>query len=190
MDNENARQGTFCSPAQRRKLRQTLDDWLSIKSHGRYYQYLNLLTYLTQSVFRQQATINPHTALTSTIQDKLQNHYQELLPRLIHSITLLNHPYRVQTTKGYESTKEDVLSAAALLQLDFDPKGLLQVKTKLIYWELQTGFGQEAFSIKEAATYLQMHKKTIRYHVVALLNAGELELSHTGSRNTNYYRIG
>lgn len=189
MAHQNVRQGSFYSPAQRRKLRQDLHDWLSVKNHGRYYQYLGLFIHLIQSLFRQETTINPHQALTATIQNKLQAHYQKLLPQLIHSITLLNHPYRIQTTRGYESTKEDVLSAAALLQLDFDPQGLLQVKTKLVYWELQAGFGQGAFSIKETAAYLQMHKKTMRYHVVALVNAGELETSHTGIRNTNYYRI-
>ena len=168
---------------------ETLHCWMYRKDHSKYYHYLELITQLIQVVFRQEKTVNPYGELLENIALEIDKLSYELLLKLIHSITLLNHQYRVYTLDGYITDKEDIFNALALLQLKINPESLLFAKTKLIFWELQKYYGSASFTVKEASRVLFMSKKTLDNHIRALLHVGYVKHCGTGIRNTYYYQI-
>ncbi len=170
-------------------LRENLKSWITYKNQEPYYQYLELIEKLVRSVFKQEETINPLTDLTKGITNQLSPNNKPLFINLVHSLTLLNHTYRVFTVDGYLTTKEDILNAAALLQLDINQESMLFFRTKIIYWEMQVHFTGEEFTIKEVANRLAINKKTLSRHFIALRHVGYIKHIRTGIRNTFYYRI-
>ncbi len=172
-----------------KQRRETLQSWLTYRHQEPYYQYLELLTKIVQSIFKQETTTNPNQVLTLGIENRLEEKTKPLFKTLVHSITLLNHTYRVFTTQGYASTEEDVLSAAALLQLKINPESILFVRTKLIYWDLQQVYGSEEFTVRAASLALVIPKKTLNRHLIALQHTGYVKHIRTGIRNTYYYQL-
>lgn len=169
--------------------RENLKSWLTYKNQEPYYQYLELIEKLVQSVFKQEKTINPLKELSQGIAKQLDNKNQQLFTRLVHSLTLLNHTYRVFTEEGYLSTKEDVLNAASLLQLSINPESMLFFRTQLIYWEIQQHYPLEEFTVRNLSNRLGINKKTMSRHIIALRNVGHIKHIRTGLRNTFYYQL-
>ena len=155
-----------------------------------YYMYLEFLEKTTQSLFLDEKSFNPEQELREGIINQLPKDQVKLFDRLVHSITLLNHMYRVHhLEKGYESIREDVLNAASLLQLSFNPESMLYVKTKMIYWALEEFYGTEEFTAREASLKLVLNKQTLSKHLMALRTVGYVNHVRTGERNTYYYRL-
>ena len=174
----------------KRRYRTGLHAWVSRKDQTAYYDYLKLLTGSVTTLFNEERTYNPHQVLSQRIQSKLSAGHQELFESLVHSITLQSHLYRIYNEdQGYESTQEDVLSAARLLQLEISPASMLSGKSKLVYWELEEEYGQREFTIREATLKLIMTKSTMKRHVASLENGGYLECVRVGLRNVRYYQI-
>ena len=174
----------------RRLVRTDLSRWITYKNKEPYFMYLELLEKTTQSLFLQEKSFNPNEEISQEILVQLPKNHRTLFNRIVHSITLLNHLQRVyHLDKGYESTREDVLNAASLLQLSFNPESMLYLKTKMIYWALEEFYGTEEFTIREASLKLVINQNTMKRHVMALRNVGYVEHVRTGKRNTYYYRL-
>ena len=174
----------------KRRYRSGLHSWVSRKDQTTYYDYLKLLTGSVSTLFKEERTYNPHQVLSQQIESKLSVVHRGLFEGLVHSITLQSHLYRIyDEEQGYESTQEDVLSAARLLQLEISPASMLSGKSKLIYWELQEEYGQQEFTIRDATLKLIMTKSTMKRHVASLENGGYLECVRVGLRNVRYYQL-
>ena len=178
------------SEMHRSLVRSNLQTWITYKNKEPYFMYLEFLEKTTQSLFLQEKSFNPEEELRLSIIKQLPKDEVKLFDRLVHSITLLNHMYRVHhLEKGYESIREDVLNAASLLQLSFNPESMLFIKTKMIYWGLEEFYGVEEFTVREASLKLIINQKTMSKHIMALRNVGYVKHVRTGIRNTYYYQI-
>ena len=174
----------------RRLVRTDLSRWITYKNKEPYFMYLELLEKTTQSIFLQEESFNPHKEISNEILSKLPESHRPLFTRIVHSITLLNHLQRVHhLDKGYESTREDVLNAASLLQLSFNPENMLYLKTKMVYWALEEFYGTEEFTAREASLRLVVNHNTLKKHLMALRNVGYVAHVRTGKRNTYFYQL-
>lgn len=186
LGNETSKtQGTPC----RKYIRENLKTWITYQNQAPYYQYLELIEKLVQNVFKQEKTVNPLQDLSFSIEQTLNNREKQLFRKLVHALTLLNHTYRTYTNDGYISCQEDVLNAAALLQLSINPKSMLFFRTKLILWEIQQHFHDREFTVKDVSYALQINKKTLSRHIIALRNTGHIKHTRTGIRNTYFYEL-